>query len=268
MMIKRLLLSILLLGSSIYCLTAYYPNEKSDEWELIWEDDFNGNNLDTTCWGYMERHNNDSRRYHSSNPECYGFKNGNIILRGILNNNQQTDTATYLTGAITTKGKLSFAPGRIEIRAKLGSATGAWPAFWMLPYPPDKNWPKNGELDIIEHLNNDDFVYQTIHSDFTKKNPKAKPQRYVKAKYNKNEYNLFQIDFLPDRIDYYINGIRTLHYPKVDSLLNKGQFPFNHEWYLMLDMQLGGKWVGNIDSDELPVEMQIDWVKYYRKKQQ
>ncbi len=250
----------------VYCLTAFSNPIPEEEWELAWCDDFNGNRLDTAVWGYMKRGKDPSRKYHSSNPLCYDFRDGKIVIKGIRNPERDTDTASYLTGAITTEGKLSFKPGRIEIRAKLGSAKGAWPAFWMLPYPPDRNWPGGGELDIMEHLNYDEFAYQTVHSKYTKSDRDAKPQRFVKSRIDKDDFNVYRIDFLPDRIDFYTNGIRTLSYPKVDSLLSKGQFPFDHDWFLMLDMQLGGRWVGRLDPNDLPVEMEIDWVKYYRQK--
>ncbi len=63
-----------------------------------------------------------------------------------------------------------------------------------------------------------------------------------------------------------VNGTETLTYPRVEKDSLKGQFPFFRDWYLMLDMQLGGSWVGKLDPADLPVEMEIDWVKYYRRK--
>lgn len=267
-MYRRLIVFSAILFFSLYCLTAFSLTEtkKETKWELVWEENFNGNKLDTTVWRYMERGKDDSRKYHSSNPLCYDFKKGKLILKGIKNPDLTQDTATYLTGGITTKGTMSFSPGRFEIKAKLNSAEGAWPAFWMLPYPPDINWPGGGEIDIMEHTNHDAIVYQTIHSKYTKSNPNNTPKRYTKSKFDKDKFNIFRVDILPECIDFYLNGEKTLSYPKVDSLSDKGQYPFYHDWYLMLDMQLGGKWVGPVNSEELPVQMEIDWVKYYRLK--
>lgn len=236
-----------------------------DSWKLVWEEDFNESELDTTVWGYMARRKDDSRKYHSDNPDCYEFRNGCIIIKGIKNKDILTDTATYITGAITTQGKKAFANGRIEIRAKLNCATGAWPAFWLLPFTKDKGWPDDGEIDIMEHLNHDSFVYQTVHSRFTKADQNAKPQRFKKSKFNIDDFNVYGVELLSDRINFVINDEITLTYPKVDSLVGRGQFPFNREWYLMLDMQLGGKWVGPIYASEIPVEMEIDWVRFYQR---
>ena len=62
-----------------------------------------------------------------------------------------------------------------------------------------------------------------------------------------------------------INGKRTLNYPRIETDL-EGQFPFDRSYYLMLDMQLGGDWVGEVNPADLPVEMYIDWVRFYEWK--
>lgn len=234
------------------------------KWQLVWTENFNGSSLDTTVWGYMERRADESRKYHSSNSDCYEFKKGKLILKGIENKKFDYDTAKYLTGGITTKGKKAFAPGKIEIRAKIGSAAGAWPAFWMLPFNNYKGWPNDGEIDIMEHLNHDNFIYQSVHSAYTKSNCTPTVKRSVKANINKNDFNIYGVAFTKKYIKFYVNRKETLTYPRVDSLAQKEQYPFNHDWYIMLDMQLGGNWSGPVKPSELPVEIIIDWVKYYQ----
>ena len=91
---------------------------------------------------------------------CFDMRDGNMVLRGIINYSQPNDTAPYLTGGIYTKGKKAFSNGRLEIRAKLNGARGEWPAIWMLPI--DAPWPMGGEIDIMERLNHDTIAYQTI----------------------------------------------------------------------------------------------------------
>lgn len=260
--------TLLLLFMTLLCISAIHPDQSTKEqyeWELIWEEDFNSDSLDTNVWGYMKRGRDDSRKYHSSNMECYEFKGDRLIIKGIKNPDLTTDTAQYLTGGITTQGKKAFTPPcRIEIKAKLGEAQGAWPAFWMLPFKSENGWPSDGEIDIMEHLNFDDFVYQTVHSSYTKADRNARPQKSVKAHIDNNSFNIYGVDIFTDKLVFYVNRKKTFSYPKVDSLLYKGEFPFNRDWYLMIDMQLGGSWVGKINSDDIPVEMEIDWVKYYR----
>lgn len=266
---KSLFITIILLVSMTFlCLSAIHSDQSSREqynWKLIWQDDFNSNSLDTNVWGYMKRGRDASRKYHSSNPNCYVFKKGKLIIKGIKNPDLEADTAQFLTGAITTEGKKAFTPPcRIEIKANLSEAQGAWPAFWMLPFKKEKGWPADGEIDIMEHLNFDDFIYQTVHSAYTKQDPMAKPKRGVKSEIRRKDFNVYKVDILPNCIRFYVNDKEYLTYPKVDSLRYKGQYPFFRDWYLMLDMQLGGSWVGKINSDDIPVEMEIDWIKYYR----
>ena len=62
-----------------------------------------------------------------------------------------------------------------------------------------------------------------------------------------------------------INGKKTFSYPKIETD-KPGQFPYYKPMFLMLDMQLGGKWVGRVDPNDLPVQMEIDWVKHYQRK--
>ncbi len=254
----------------IICLTfnTAYAVKRDDndvKWRMIWQDDFNKKKLDENVWRVMSRRNDDSRKYHSSNPQCYSFRKGKLVLKGIVNPDRSQDTSMYLTGAITTQGKKAFAPGKIEIRAKLNCAKGAWPAFWMMPFKVDKGWPADGEVDIMEHLNYDNFVYQTVHTAYTKRDPAAQPQRTVKVPINIKKFNTYGVEIREDALVYYVNGIETLRYPRVAVLSVDGQFPFYRDWYLMLCMQLGGSWVGSVDASQLPVEMEIDWVKYYQK---
>ena len=195
---------------------------------------------------------------------CYAMQDGNLILRGIANHTQKNVTAPYLTGAGYTKGKKMFTGGRVEIRAKLQAAKGAWPAIWMLPEKAE--WPKGGEIDIMERLNHDRIAYQTTQSYYThvlviKDNP---PHGGIN-KINPEEYNIYSVDIYPDSLVFAVNHSHTYTYPRIDTD-KEGQFPFYQPYYLLIDMQLGGSWVGAVDPKELPVEMWVDWVKYYEKR--
>lgn len=61
------------------------------------------------------------------------------------------------------------------------------------------------------------------------------------------------------------NGVRDFVYPRIETE-KEGQFPFSIPQYLLIDMQLGGSWVGEVDAADLPVEMEIDWVRHYQWK--
>lgn len=261
-MIKKTLLSILTAASMFGCGNAI---KSPEEFKLVWQEDFDGTSINESTWSKIPRGSSDWNRYMSDYDSLYAVRDGNLILRGIVNHSQKSDTARYLTGGVFTKSKRNFELGRIEIRAKLGSATGYWPAFWMLPETAE--WPQGGEIDIMEHLNYDSVVYQTVHSNYTFVLKQKTPPPGTVPAFNRDDYNVFGLEKYKDSLCFFVNGIKTMTYPRVDSLVAKGQFPFCDEpYYLLLDSQLTGSWVGAADSKTLPVEMAIDWVKFYELK--
>lgn len=238
------------------------------EWQLVWEDNFEqAGQFDEASWSKIPRGTSDWNNYMSDFDSCYAMRNGNLVLRGIVNYSLPTDTAPYLTGGVFTQGKVGFSDGRVSIRAKLNGATGAWPAFWLLPE--GEGWPKGGEIDIMERLNHDTIAYQTTHSYYTHVlGIKDNPQQGGIGAIHPDDYNIYSVEMYPDSLVFYINDNRTYAYPRIQTD-QEGQFPFDagKKFYLLLDMQLGGSWVGAVDPKELPVEMEIDWVRFYQQKE-
>ncbi|MBK7098993.1 MAG: glycoside hydrolase family 16 protein [Sphingobacteriales bacterium] len=235
-------------------------------WQLVWNEEFKDNKLDTEKWSKIPRGKSDWNKYMSNFDSCYELRNGNLILKGIKNRSLTNDTATYLTGGVYTKNKVNFGYGRLEIKAKFQGAKGAWPAFWMLPEK--GKWPMAGEIDIMERLSYDSFVYQTIHTNYTynlkiKDNPKSSKTIRI----NPDDYKIYTLEKYPDSLVFYINGIHNFTYPRIKTD-KEGQFPFDQsDYYLLLDMQLGGSWVGEVDPKDIPVEMAIDYVRFYKLKE-
>ncbi len=236
-------------------------------WKLVWQDDFNGSGIDYTVWSHTDRGNADWANTQSKDPRCYEMRGGCLVLKGIVNDDLDADTAHYLTGGIWTKGKHAFDCGRIEVRARLQGAKGAWPAIWLLPFDTENNrWPNGGEIDIMERLNHDTIAYQTVHSYYTLNlKQDNNPPHYTTAPINPNDFNVYGVDILPDSLVFHVNGKRTFAYPRINTD-KPGQFPFYIPQYLLIDMQLGGSWVGPVDPSQLPVEMEIDWVKHYQPR--
>jgi beta-glucanase (GH16 family) len=136
------------------------------KWKLSWQDEFSEQKLDDTKWKNTD----------SDDPRLKKVENGILQLRGIENDNKEKDPVPYLTGAITSKGKYSFKYGKVQVRARFKCADGSWPALWMLGA--EKGWPANGEIDLMEHLNFDDKIYQTMHSVYTLKIDKTNTPKH------------------------------------------------------------------------------------------
>lgn len=259
-MIKKLLLTI---TATVFMIVACGTNSGT-EWALVWEDNFE--TIDTTVWSKISRGDSDWRRHMSDFDSLYDVKDGFLIVRGMRNDSQKQDTAKFLTGGIYTKGKKDFSQGRIEVRAKFDCAQGFWPAIWMMPSQ-EKGWPMGGEIDIMEHLNYDTIVYQTLHSNYTlnhhmTSNPKSGIVHPIDVK----GFNVYAVELGNDTVKLFVNDVLTNAYPRIETDI-EGQFPFSDSpFYLKIDAQLGGTWVGKVDPNQLPAEMVVDWVKFYQKK--
>jgi len=95
---------------------------KQPSWQLVWEENFDGSNIDSTRWSKISRGASDWNNYMSLYEPLFAVKDGQLILRGIVNDVLPADTAPYLTGGVFTVNKVGFGNGRLEIRAKLGKA--------------------------------------------------------------------------------------------------------------------------------------------------
>lgn len=273
---SRILTVVVIVFASISCKTIptqikdtylYIQKEgrANSKWKLVWKDDFEGVSIDTSKWTRINEGKSDWNRHMTRADECYAVKDGHLYLKGIQNLDTTHEKRPYLTGGIWSKGKFAFQYGKVEIRAKLGTAQGAWPAMWMLAEK-DKygSYPRNGEIDIMEHLNFDSIIYQTTHSYYTLElKQDNNPPHYGTAKMKVNEFNVFGLEWYPDKLVFTLNGERTFTYPRVLTV-DKTQWPYDQPFFILIDQQLGGNWVGKIRSEHLPVEMVVDWVKVYQ----
>ena len=232
---------------------------------LIWNDEFNSGKLDTEVWSKVKRSSADWAVHMSSHDTLYAFEDGNLVLRGMLNDFLPNDKVPYLTGGIWSKHKKNFGFGRIEIRAKFDVAQGFWPAIWMLPQANHAlSWPHGGEIDIMEHFRDYPYVNNTIHSHYTYNlGRRNRPPQVAYPNYKEGEYNTYGVERFQDSLVFFVNGKRTFNYPRFRKGVD-GQFPFSqHDYYLILDAQLGYDGSPSIDQAKLPVELRIDYVRYY-----
>ncbi len=249
---------------------------KSNKYKLVWQEDFKGDTFDAKSWSKIPRDRPDWKRHMSYDDRLYEVKDGKLILYGVNNDGTyqydlngdgklEADTARFVTGGLYTKHKKTIEYGKVEVRAKLGQAQGAWPAIWMLP-DRENAWPMGGEIDIMEHLNYDPMAYQTVHTYYTHiLKLDSNPPHFATGKIDTNGYNVYAVEILPDELIFSINGEKTFSYPRIQTD-KEGQYPFGAPFYLLIDMQIEGSWVGKADPSQLPVKMEIDWVKMYKLK--
>ncbi|WP_242921202.1 glycoside hydrolase family 16 protein [Pontibacter liquoris] len=236
-------------------------------WVQVWADEFETNGApDPARWGFASRKSADWACYCADTLATTFVKDGQLYLRGIINRDP-TDTAKYKTACIQTKDKFAFRYGKVEVRAKLAKGKGSWPAIWLMPQASKYGgWPLSGEIDIMEHLNSDTIIYQTMHSGYIDRlNQKTNPPYFATTPFEVGGYNIYGLEWYPDRLDFFVNGRKTFTYPKL-AQADASQWPFDQEFYIILDQALGGNWVGEIHNEDLPVQMAVDWVRVYQQQ--
>lgn len=238
---------------------------RSKGWRLVWADEFDGPAIDASSWSRCPAGNADWMRHMSPSDSLCRVENGTLQLYGVCRPDGTDDERPYLTGGVKSEGKRSIRLGRIDVRARFDCAQGFWPAIWLMP---DRNipWPSGGEIDIMEHLNHDTIVYQTVHSPHTLGHREPDVRNSSTGNIDREGFNVYSAVITPDGIEFYINGQHTYTYPRLQPELDD-QYPFaDHPFYIILSAQLGGSWVGKIDPSQLPVKMEIDYVRFYEKR--
>lgn len=224
-------------------------NPEIPGWKLVWNDEFDRDGKpEPEKWTPCERGSVDWNNTMSADPRCIAVRRGRLLLSGFANDGKSGEPQKFLTGGVTSKGKFQFTHGRIYIRARFKSAKGAWPALWLLGV--DGRWPKNGEIDLMEHLNFDDKIYQTVHSEFTQRGDKSDaPPKGATTAISKDDFNTYGAEWDSERIVFSVNGKSTFTYPRIPAK-GAAQWPFDQPFYIIMSMQIGGAWVGEPDSKD------------------
>ncbi|MBB1286410.1 glycoside hydrolase family 16 protein [Flavisolibacter sp. BT320] len=234
-------------------------------WKLIFEDDFKGKgSFDTTKWTYANRGRVAWNKFITQHPDYVFLDGGSLVLR-MNKETRPGDTATYHAGGIQTKGKFSFLFGKVEVRAKFNQGKGAWPAIWMMP---EKDiyggWPASGEIDIMEHVNREGVVHQTIHNAAVT-NASGGSTATKTTAYAVDDFNVYSIWWTADSIAFYVNDKQTTTYHRQQNATHR-EWPFDQPFYLILNQSGGAGWPGLIIDKDLPFRMEVDWVRVYQER--
>jgi len=239
--------------------------EKAGAWKLIFFDDFITNgSFDTGKWTYCSRQHPAWKKYITQGADYAHQSDDNLVLR-MDDKVITSDDVPYHSGGVSTSGKFNFRYGKVEVRARFTSGKGSWPAIWMMPQDDTYGgWSRSGEIDIMEHVNNEDVVHQTIHNAaVTDASGGSTASR--SATYNRDDYNLYGMIWTPDKIEFYVNNTLTYTYHKAANAPDR-EWPFDQPFYLILNQSGGAGWPGPIDRADLPFLLYVDWVKVYQIK--
>lgn len=245
-------------------------HQKPIEEGLIWSDEFDGNQLDPKRWeAYVGNgcpglcgFGNKELQYYTDDSENVMVKDGKLIITA---RKQAKDKNEYTSAKVWTKGLESWKYGRIEVSAKLPEGRGTWPAIWMLP---EKNkyggWPRSGEIDIMEHVGFDQGkVFGTIHTQSFNHMYATEKNDSIMVSDASEAFHEYAIEWREDRIDWFMDGQKyfTFH----NSGKNSDDWPFDHRFYLILNIAVGGSWGGKhgVDDSIWPQTMEIDYVRVY-----
>ena len=156
----------------------------------------------------------------------------------------------YTSARLLTKNRFEVAYGRVEARIKVPMGAGLWPAFWMLGTDIDQvNWPQTGEIDIMEFVGRlPNQVFGTLHG------PGYSGGQSYGGIYDLSEpvadkYHVFAVEWQPDKIVWYIDGIQYFTATADDAFLQGKQWVFNHPFFILMNVAVGGNFGGAVGAD-------------------
>lgn len=248
------------------------PKDKGWKFDSIpvWSDEFSVDGPpDPTKWGNDTGGNgwgNNELQYYTSSTNNASVANG---ILSITARKEFRDGRNYTSARLVTKYKGDFLNGRIEVRAKLPSGRGTWPAIWMLPTDWEYgSWPNSGEIDIMEHVGYDPTrVHFSIHTEaynHTKGTQKSTDRIIPTAM---TEFHKYRVDWTPYAVRGYYDDEFMFEF--VNEGTGPSTWPFDKRFHLLLNLAIGGNWggVNGVDDSIFPTTFEIDYVRVYKMKE-
>jgi beta-glucanase (GH16 family) len=244
-------------------------------WRLVWSDEFEGERLDPAKWNVVvrEQSKHDELQYYV--PDEVYLEHGCLRLRS---RKREYGGMHYTSGRVDTSHKLAVTYGRFEIRAKLPSGKGMWPAYWL--YPQNRDWamerlmaetiaaghealipeerPWYSEIDIMEFLGHEtNVIYGTLHYYTFKGEQKSSSGTWRGDDDYTRDFHVYALEWEPNAIRWYVDD--KLIYTTVTGIPHTPH-------YLILNTAVGGKWPGNPDyTTVFPQFHDVDYVRVYQR---
>ena len=279
-----------------------YPPTDSENWnpEPVWRDEFDGNSLDETKWGYYtggwKDENQQVRNCYRNRPENVNVNGGSLNLVGLYKPGEtctgNTKTGNFTSGFVQTKNKAYFKYGYIEARIKMPKNKSTWPGFWMSPNnsPYGPGWPDWGEIDIVEAKgSNRQFAASDAHWR-DKNTPTGQTGSHRNrqgvippSKFGTNndttEWHTYGVKWTEGKLEYFIDGEwhHTITEFKNSNSTGSPNGPFDQDFFLRLNLAIGGTYidspwddpnnsVGAANGEGFPATMSIDYVRVYEMR--
>lgn len=232
--------------------------------KLIWADEFDTPGVpDPAKWGYDLGNGcpdicgwgNNELQYYTNRPE-------NVIVSGgtlkIIARAENYSGKAYTSARILSKDKFSFKYGKVEVRAKIPAGVGTWPAIWTLGNNISTvGWPACGEMDIMEHRGSElNKIFGTLHyPGFSGGTANGNTKHIANAT---TAFHIYTLEWTSSLIKISVDG------DIIHSVVNSGSIPFNQNFFLILNVAMGGNFAGPVDPSFTSAAMEIDYVRVYQ----
>lgn len=237
------------------------------DYELVWSDEFDTDGAPNSAnWSYdlgigNNGWGNNEAQFYTDRADNSYVDNGTLK---IVAKRENLNGAQFTSARLKTQDKFEFTYGKIEVRAKLPTGGGTWPAIWLLGADFETNtWPAAGEMDIMEHVgNNQDVIQAAVHSPSSFGNTQNKGD--IRINGVSEEFHVYELEWTADGLDFGVDG--NVFYTYNPSAKNADTYPFNKDFFIILNIAMGGDLGGAIDNAFTESAMEIDYVRVYQEK--
>lgn len=247
------------------------PFSEDEGWELVWNDEFDGDTINLDNWTYDiggGGWGNREKQYYTNEPENARVENGLLVIEARF---ERYENSNYTSAKLITQGLQEFQYGRIEARAKVPEGAGFWPSFWMLGanYEAENSvyssdWPFVGEIDIMEYVGRDPtMIFGTAHGPGYAGAGGLEGwsrQEYAIA----NEFHTYAVEWYYEGISWFYDG--ELYFTINRKDVGDREWVFDHDFFIILNLAVGGTFAGPVALDtKFPAYYYIDYVRVYQK---
>ena len=228
---------------------------------LVWAEEFN--NPGPVCdenWTYdlgtgQNGWGNGEAQFYTSRPENIIIENGVLKITAKAENFQGS---AYTSSRIKSQDRFEFTYGKIEARAKLPTGGGTWPALWLLGADFETNpWPAAGEIDYMEHVGNQqDVIFSSLH--YPGNFGGNAITETITVPNVSTEFHIYAVEWTPQVIRFSVDG-NVYH-----TFANSPILPFNKDFFLIVNVAMGGSFGGNIDPSFQQSSMEVDYIRVYQ----